>query len=49
MHIVKTWGRAKETIEYLKFNKYREVKHLIGKYYYCKKIGNQLIDVEIIR
>ena len=48
MHIVKTWGEVRETVEYLDYNMYEEVRHLFGKFYFCKKIGHSLIDVSVL-
>ena len=48
MHIVKTWGEVRETVEYLELNMYEEVKHIFGKYYFCRKLGFGLMDVSIL-
>ena len=48
MHIVKTWGEAKETIEYLEMNMYENVRHLFGKFYFCTKVGHGLMDVTLL-
>ena len=48
MHIVKTWGEARETVDYLEFNMYEGVKHLFGQIYFCTKVGHGLMDVAVI-
>ena len=47
MHIVTTYGEPREVIDYLEFNNYTNVKHLIGKLYACKLIGYELADVKV--
>lgn len=48
MHIVKTWGEAKEVKDYLECNMYEGIRHLFGKFYLCTKIGYGLADVEVL-
>ncbi len=48
LHIVRTWGEAKETIDYLECNMYEGVKHLIGELYICTKMGSGLSDVAVL-
>lgn len=48
MHIVKTWGEAQETVDYLEHNRYEDVKHLFGQFYLCTKIGHGLMDVTVL-
>ena len=48
MHIVKTWGEVRETVDYLEFNMYEGVKHIFGHIYFCTKIGHGLMDVAVI-
>ena len=47
MHILKTWGEVEEVIEYLEYNMYEDIRHLIGNIYLCKKVGNSLMDVKV--
>ena len=48
MHIVKTWGAVKETVDYLEYNMYEGVRHLFGEFYFCTRIGHSLMDVSIL-
>ncbi len=47
VHVVSTWGEAREVIDYLDFNMYEGVRHLFGELYFTKTLGHPLLDVKV--